>query len=85
MIHGFVKTGIRIEIGAKAHANGLQIFDEIVLLEVHRAVERGVFNEVRVAALIVVFENGTRVDGQPQFGAFGRQGVPADVIFDAVW
>ena len=50
----------------------------------HSSVKCRVFNEMRVAALVVVLKYGTRVDRQPQLGAFGRECILADVVFDTV-
>ena len=83
-VHRFVEARKRIQVGAKAHADRLEILHDVILREGLRAVERHVLNEVREPALIVVFQNGTRVHNQSQLGPLFRLGVASDVIANAV-
>ena len=48
------------------------------------ALELHVFDEVRQPLLIVVFENRTGLDNEPQLSAVRRLGVRADVIPEAI-
>ena len=69
---------------AEAHAGRLQERDDVLLREVARAVEGHVLDEVRQPSLIVVFENRSGVDDQPELGAALRLLIPADVVAQAV-
>ncbi len=69
---------------AEAHAGRLQEGDDVLLREVARAVEAHVLDEVRQPPLIVVFENRSRVDDEPELGAALRLLILADVVAQAV-
>ena len=55
-----------------------------LLREVLRAVEGHVLDEVREAALVVVFEHRAGIDREPKLGAALRLPVGADVVAEAV-
>ena len=84
LVDGLIEVRRGVEVRAEAYADRLQVLHQIVLLEVGRAVERGVLDEVRVALLIIVLEHGAGVHGQTEFGAFRWQGVLPDVVAHAV-
>ena len=52
--------------------------------KVLRAVERHVFDEVREAALVVVFKNRTGLHHEPELGSFFRFLVGSYVVAQAV-
>ena len=83
-VNRFVEAGARVQVRAKSHTNRLEIFHDIIFREMCGAVKRHVLNEVRQAALILIFQHGTGIDHQPQFHAFFGLGVFADVVAQSV-
>ena len=75
----------RVEIAAEPHPHRLQVRDELVFRETARAVERHVFDEMRRAELVIVFEDRPRVDDQPQLGTALRAPIGPDVVRQPVW
>ena len=65
-VDGLVEAGVGIQIGAKLQSNRLQVRDQLVLLEVRRAIEGHVLDKVRQAALVIVFQHRARLDHQAQ-------------------
>jgi hypothetical protein len=66
LIHGLVPRRVRVEIGAEAHADAFEVFDECRLGEPLGAVEGHVLVEVSEAALIVVLLHRACVDCEPE-------------------
>ena len=75
---------MRVDVRAEPHAERLHERDDVLLGEVQRAVEGHVLDEVREAALVVVFEHRAGVDHEPQLGARLRLPVRADVVAQTV-
>jgi hypothetical protein len=67
-------------VRTEARADTLEEGDEFARLEVLRAVERHVLEEVRQAALVVLLVDRADIDRQPQRHATCRARVAADVI-----
>ncbi len=65
-VDGLVETGGGVHVGAEAGANRLEKRDQLTGLEVLRAVERHVLDEVREAALVGFLLKGAGVHGQTQ-------------------
>ena len=84
LVDRLVEARVGIDMRAEAHARRLQERDDVLLREVSRAVESHVLDEVREPSLIVVFENRSRVDHQPELGAALRLLILADVVAQAV-
>ena len=83
-VDGFIKRRVGVEVGAKTHADALQVVDQLVFGQVAGAVEGHVFEEVGEAPLVFVFEHGPGVDGEAQLGAFFRFGVLPDEVGEPV-
>ena len=83
-VHRLVEARIGVQVGAESHADRLEIFHDVVLREILRAVERHVLEKVREAPLIVVLENRTGVHDEAQFGTLLGFGVAAHIIAQAV-
>ena len=66
-VDGLVKAGVSVEVRTELHPDRLEVVDERLLLEVLRAVERHVFDEMREPELILVLEDGARVHDEAQF------------------
>ena len=79
-----VEARVRVEVGAEAHADRLEVLDEVVLGEVRRAVERRVLEEVGESELVGGLENRSGVDDEAQLGALLRARVLPDVVSNAV-
>ena len=56
-VNRFVKAGVRVDVGAKAHADRFHERDCFVLGKMLRAIERHVLDEVGHTLLIIVFED----------------------------
>src|SRR4029078_4663861 len=82
--HGFVEARVRVQVSAKAHADRLEIFDEIVLGEMLRAIERGVLEEVSETEFVIRLQPRAGIYDEPKLGALFRPGVLADVVLQAV-
>ena len=80
----FIEAGIGVYVGPEAHPDTFQVIDQLLLLEVDRAVERHVLYEVRQAQLILGLENGSSVHHEAEFRPFLRFPVLADVVTEAV-
>ena len=79
-----VVAGLRVRIRTDAETERRQEIDEPLLRKMPGTLELHVFDEVRQPLLIVVFENRTGLDNEPQLSAVRRLGVRADVIAEAV-
>ena len=79
-----VEARVGVQVGAEPHTDRLQVLHEIVLVEMRRAVERHVLDEVREAELVLVLEHRAGVHDEPQLGALFRLVIDADVVADAV-
>ena len=84
LVHGLVETGMGVDVCPEPHAERLHEAGDRLLGEMQRAVEAHMLDEVSEPALIVVFENGARVDDEPKFGAGLRLLVRADVVAQAI-
>ena len=69
LVDGLVEARVGVDVRAEAHAGRLQEGDDVLLREVPRAVEAHVLDEVREPALVVVFENRSGIDDEPELGA----------------
>ena len=67
-VHGLVEARVGVDVRPELHPDRLEVVHERLLLEVLRAVEGHVFNEMRQPELVFVLEDRARVDGQAQFG-----------------
>ncbi len=65
----FIEAGVGVEVGAVSHADRFEVLLQIVLLEMRRAVEPHVLDEVRQAPLVVVLENRTGPHDQAKLEA----------------
>ena len=83
-VDGLVKRGVGVDVRAEARAGGLEERDQLAGLEVLRAVERHVLEQVREPALVVVFEQRPGLHRQPHQHALFRAGVLAHVVAQAV-
>ena len=79
-----VERGVGVDVGAETHPDGLQVVDDLLLLEPARAVEGHVLQEVGQALLIVVFLHGPGVDRQPEGHPLLRLTVDPDEVAQAV-
>ena len=79
-----VVAGLRVRIRTDAETERRQEIDEPLLRKMPGTLELHVFDEVRQPLLIVVFENRTGLDNEPQLSAVRRLGVRADVIAETV-
>jgi hypothetical protein len=78
--HRLVERRVRVDVGAEAHAERLKERDRLLLREVACAVERHVLDDVREPLLVVLFEDGSGPDDEPQLRALLGFRVGADVI-----
>ena len=89
VIHRFVHTGIGVQVGSEldafAFAPGNDARVLVVTGEVLGAVEAHVLQEVRQAALLRFFLNGTHLLGDVEFHPMLGQGVVADIIGQSVF
>jgi hypothetical protein len=83
-VDGFVERRRGIDVRAEARADRFEERYQLARLEVLRAVEGHVLEKMREAALVRVFLNGARVDGQPHGDTFFRTVVVADEITQPV-
>ncbi len=83
-VHGLVERGVGIQVGAEAHADRLQVRHQLVLAEIGRAIERHVLDEVRQAALVVVFQDRAGLDDQAQFELVFGARIALDVVGQAI-
>ena len=79
-----VKRRVGVDVRAEARAGGLEERDQLAGLEVLRAVERHVLEQVREPALVVVFEHRAGLHGQPHQHPLFRARVLAHVVAQAV-
>ncbi len=79
-VDGLVERCVRVEVGAERDAALLEHVDERLLRKAGRPVEPHVLDEVGEAALVVVFEDGARVHGEPDLRAVLRLFVWQDVV-----
>ena len=84
LVDRLIEARVGVDVRPEAHAHRLQEGDGLLLREVARAVEAHVLDEVGQPSLIVVLENRSRVDDQPELGAALRLLIPADVVAQAV-
>ncbi len=84
LVHRFVVAGVRVHVRAEAHADRLQERHDALARKVRGAVERHVLDEVRQPALVVVFEDRTRVDDEPELRPISRLRVDANVVTQSV-
>jgi hypothetical protein len=83
-VDGLVESRVRIDVRAEAHSQRLHEAGDLLLGEVERAVEAHVLDEMRQSALVFVFEDGTRIHDEANFGAPAGLAVRADVVAKAV-
>jgi hypothetical protein len=83
-VDGLIEGRVRVGIGAEAGTDGLQVRDQLPRLEVLAPVEVHVLEEVGQAALVVVLEDGSRLDRQAEGHALLGAAVLADVVGDPV-
>jgi hypothetical protein len=84
LVDGLVEAGVGVEVGAESHADALEVIDDLLLLEVLRAVERHVLDEVGEPLLVVVLEHRAGVHRQAQLGPLLGAPVGADVVAEPV-
>ena len=84
LVDRLVEARVGVDVRAEVHARRLQEGNPLLLGEVLRAVEGHVLDEVRQAALVVVFEHRPGVDDEPELGAILGLLVDADVVAHAV-
>ena len=84
LVDGFVEARRGVDVGPEAHADGLEVADELVFREARGPVERHVLEEVGEPALVVILEDRARVHDEPELGALLGLGVLADVVAKAV-
>src|SRR5205807_2175222 len=68
LIDGFVERGVGVEVRPESYPDRFQILDQVVLLEMGRAVEGRMLDEMRIAQLVRVLENGAGVDRKAKLG-----------------
>ena len=68
LVDRLVEARIGVDVRSEAHPGRLEKRDDFLLREVTRAVEAHVLDEVREPALIVLFENRSCVDDEPELG-----------------
>jgi hypothetical protein len=83
-VHGLVEARVRVRVGTEARADGFQEPHELARCEVLAAVEGHVLEQVGEAALVVLLEDGSGVDGQSEGRAVLGAPVAADVVGHAV-
>ena len=83
-VHGFVEAGEGVEVRPQAHADALEIVDQLLLCEVGGAVEGHVLEEVSHSLLPLFFEDGAGVDGQVELGPVPGLAVGVDQVAEAV-
>ena len=79
-INRFIETGIGIQVGTEFHTHFLQVIHQFILGKILGAVEVHVFHKMRKAQLVLVFQDGTNIDGQAEFNFFLRLGILTYVI-----
>ena len=79
-----VEAGVRVDVRPEAHADALQVVEQLRLFEVLRAVERHVLDEVGQPELVVVLEHRTGTDDEAQEGAVLGPAVLPHVVPEAV-
>ena len=84
LVDRLVERGVRVHVRPEPHANRLHEGGDILLGEVAGAVEAHVLDEVREPPLVVIFEDRTGPDDEPQFGTALRLPVGADVVAQPV-
>ncbi len=84
LVDRLVEARVGVDVRTEAHACRLQERDDVLFREVARAVEAHVLDEVREPPLVVVLENRSGVDHEPELGATLRLLVDAEVIAQAV-
>ena len=57
---------------AKAHANSFEEIDNFLFGEIGSAIKSHVFGKMRQSLLVSIFQNGSRIDYEAQFGAVLR-------------
>jgi len=77
---GLVEARVGVDVRAETHAGRLQKCHDVIFRKVTRAVEAHVLDEMRETALVVLFENGSRVDDEPELGSPQRLLVRAQVV-----
>jgi len=82
--NGLIETRVRVDVRAESHPGRLQKPDHVLFRKVPRAVEAHVLDEVCETSLIVVFENRSGVDDEPELGTPKRLLVGAQVIAKTV-
>ena len=75
-----VVTGRGIRVGTDPQAERRQKLNDALLRKILGAFEQHVFDEVGDALLVVVFEDRTGFDDEPQFGLVRRLAVAAHVV-----
>ena len=68
LVDRLIEARIGVDVRSEAHPGRLEKRDDFLLREVTRAVEAHVLHEVREPALIVLFENRSCVDDEPELG-----------------
>ena len=83
-VDGFVEAGVGVQVGAPLDPDRLQVRHQFVFLEVGRAIEGHMLDEVGQPLLVVVFEHRAGLDHQAQFELLFRLAVLLDVVGQAV-
>ena len=79
-VHRLVECGVRVGVGAEARADGFEVGHQLAGREVPAPVEGHVLEHVRQPPLVLLLEDGPRVDGQAQGHAVLRPLVAPDVV-----
>ncbi len=83
-VHGLVEARVGVHARPQPHADRLHELHQVLLGEVLAAIEGHVLDEVRQPELVVVLDDRSDIDGEPQFGPPERAVVDPDVVAKAV-
>ena len=83
-VDGLIETGVGVQIGPEAHADGLQVVHQFLAGEVGCAVESHVLGEVGQPLLVVVLQHGASIDDEAELGPLAGFVVHPDEIAQTV-
>ena len=84
VVHGLVGGGVGIQVAAILHTDGAQVLLKAIVLEMLRAIEGHVLEQVSETPLVVVLLHRTHSLGDIETGHMLRIVVVADVISQAI-
>ncbi len=79
-VHGFVETGVGVQVRAESHADPLEVVYQLLLLEMLGPVEGHMLDEVCQTPLLISFQDGAGLHHQAQLRPVSGLGVLAYVV-----